>query len=258
MATFLNPPLVFGPVRSRRLGISLGMNLMPGDGKICTFDCLYCENGLNAERKTASPYPTAAELASALKQKLQTMQQTGQLPDVITLAGNGEPTANPAFPEVVELALQLRNQFAPKARLAVLSNGTRAHIPRVRKALLLLDDNIQKLDTVDNDYIQLVNRPAAGYDVRRVIEALAEFHGHVIVQTAFMRGTYVGRDLDNTSSYYVDPWLGALDYIRPQSVTIYAISRATSPGGIVHVEPEVLDDIKDRVEALGIPCTVGY
>ena len=258
LATYLNPPLVFGPVYSRRLGISLGLNLMPGDGKICNFDCIYCENGLNAERKTRAAYPKAAELADALEKKLREMATEDLLPDVITLAGNGEPTANPEFPQVVNVAVSLRNQLAPKARLAVLSNGTLAHVPRIHDALLQLDDNIQKLDTVDMSYIRLVNRPAASYDVQRVIEALAAFHGQVIVQTAFMKGSYQGQDLDNTTPKYVEPWLDALRYIKPQAVTIYAISRDMPVEGIVHIGPEVLDRIKSQVEALGIPCIVGY
>ena len=258
MSTFLNNSPIFGPVHSRRLGISLGVNMMPASGKICTFDCLYCENGLNAERRCSDNHNSAALVADALENKLLEMRDEGTLPDVITFAGNGEPTAAPEFPEAIRAAVELRGKIAPQAKIAVLSNGTKANEPRVHDALMLVDDNILKLDTIDADYIRLLDRPVRAYDVEKQIETFASFQGHVIVQTIFLNGEWRGHDMDNTTDYYVAPWLRALDRIRPQEATIYTIARETPVTGLRKAPADVMDGIAARVRALGIPCQVSY
>lgn len=258
MSTFLNNSPIFGPVHSRRLGISLGVNMMPASGKICTFDCLYCENGLNAERRCSDNHNSAALVADALEKKLLEMRDEGTLPDVITFAGNGEPTAAPEFPEAIRAAVELRGKIAPQAKIAVLSNGTKANKPRIHDALMLVDDNILKLDTVDADYIRLLDCPVGSYDVEKQIETFASFQGHVIVQTIFLNGEWRGHDMDNTADYYVAPWLRALDRIRPQEATIYTIARETPVTGLRKAPADVMDGIAARVRALGIPCQVSY
>lgn len=258
MSTFLNASPIFGPVRSRRLGVSLGVNMMPAEGKICSFDCLYCENGFNGERVCGKPHNSAEVVATALEAKLQEMREEGELPDVITFAGNGEPTAAPEFPQAIRRAVALRDELAPSAKIAVLSNGTYAARPEVHDALMLVDDNILKLDTVDADYIQLLDRPVGPYDVEKQIEAFAAFGGHVIVQTIFLRGEYEGLSCDNTGEKYVGPWLRALERIRPHAATIYTIARETPATGLKKAPAEVLDAIAARVEALGVPCQVSY
>ena len=258
MSTFLNNSPIFGPVHSRRLGISLGVNMMPASGKICTFDCLYCENGLNAERRCSDNHNSAALVADALEKKLLEMRDEGTLPDVITFAGNGEPTAAPEFPEAIRAAVELRGKIAPQAKIAVLSNGTKANKPRIHDALTLVDDNILKLDTVDADYIRLLDRPVGSYDVEKQIETFASFQGHVIVQTIFLNGKWRGHDMDNTTDYYVAPWLRALDRIRPQEATIYTIARETPVTGLRKAPADVMDSIAARVRALDIPCQVSY
>ncbi len=258
MATFLNPGPVFGPVISRRLGVSLGVNLNPTDGKHCTFDCVYCENGTNEERRTRSPFPTASAIAQALESRLHELAAEGVTPDVLTLAGNGEPTANPEFPAVVDACVRLRDELCPSAKIAVLSNATLCGTPAVHDALLRVDDNILKLDTVDPDFIRLVDRPVGEYDVSRVIDDIAAFDGHAIVQTIFITGEVDGQDVSNVSQKYVDPWLDALQRIRPSAVTIYTVARDTPYEGIAKAPAEVLDAIAERVRALGIDCSVSY
>jgi len=258
MSTFLNASPVFGPVRSRRLGLSLGVNMMPASGKICTFDCIYCENGFNAERPCHEPYNSAATVLAALEAKLREMAGAGELPDVITFAGNGEPTAAPEFPQAIAGAVRLRDKLAPSAKIAVLSNGTHADRPEVHAALMMVDDNILKLDTVDPDFIQLLDQPVGPYSVEHQIETFATFGGHVIIQTMFLTGEYQGHDLDNTGDAYVEPWLAALERIRPQEATIYTVARETPAAGLAKAAPEVLDGIAARVRALGIPCQVSY
>ena len=258
MSTFLNASPVFGPVRSRRLGLSLGVNMMPASGKICTFDCIYCENGFNAEHPCREPYNSAATVLSALEAKLRKMASTGHLPDVITFAGNGEPTAAPEFPQAIAGAVRLRDELAPTAKIAVLSNGTRADRPDVRDALMMVDDNILKLDTVDPTFIRLLDQPVGPYDVEHQIETFESFGGHVIIQTMFLTGTYRGRSLDNTGDEYVRPWLAALERIRPQEATIYTVARETPAAGLAKAAPEALDAIAARVRTLCIPCQASY
>lgn len=258
MSTFLNASPIFGPVRSRRLGLSLGVNMMPASGKICTFDCIYCENGLNSERPCHESYNSAAAVLDALEAKLHEMAVEGELPDVITFAGNGEPTAAPEFPQAIAGAVALRDQLAPSTKIAVLSNGTRADRPQVHDALMMVDDNILKLDTVDPTFIQLLDQPVGPYDVEHQIETFASFNGHVIIQTIFLSGEYQGKLLDNTGEAYVGPWLAALERIRPQEATIYTVARETPVAGLAKAAPEALDAIAVRVRALGIPCQVSY
>ena len=258
MSTVIYPSPVFGPVQSRRLGVSLGVNLLPADGKVCSFDCIYCECGLNAQRRPKSGLPAIEELEAALERTLQKMQEDGRLPDVITFAGNGEPTMHPRFPEAVDCAIRLRDRFCPEAKISVLSNSTRIHKPEVREALMRVDNNILKLDTVNPEYILRTDRPQGGYDVEKVIEDMCRFRGHIIVQTLFMQGESGGVSYDNTSARYVEPWLRALQRIQPRQVMIYTIDRETPVQSLQKATPEQLDGIAAQVRALGIDVSVSY
>ena len=251
MSTIIYPSPIYGPVHSRRLGLSLGINLMPPDGKICTFDCLYCECGFNAERRTRSPHPSREVVAKALERQLIAMHNEGQHPDVLTFAGNGEPTSNPHFAGIIDDTIRLRNRWCPEAKISVLSNSTLIGRQDIREALMKVDNNILKLDTVDNEYIRRVDRPTQpSYDVKKIIEHLKWFNGHVIIQTMFMKGD----GTDNTSEQYVAPWLEALRDIKPQSVMIYTIDRETPDQKLQKATPEELDAIRNRVIGVGIPC----
>ena len=254
MSTILYPSPVFGPVKSRRLGISLGINLMPPDGKVCTFDCIYCECGFNNTFRPSMPRPTRKEVAEKLEEKLQHMTEEGLLPDVITFAGNGEPTAHPHFADIIDDTLRLRDRYCPKAKVSVLSNATQLHRPDVVEALLRIDNNIQKLDTVDPLFINKVDRPTGHYDVDKVISQLKAFKGKVIIQTMFLHGP----QLDNTTPQYVEPWLKAVADIKPRQVMVYTVDRETPDPTLSKATHEELDTIRDRVIALGIDCTASY
>lgn len=256
--TILYPSPIFGPVHSRRLGVSLGINLMPADGKLCSFDCIYCECGLNGNHRPSLPRPTRTQVAEALEEVLHRRSEEGQPLDVLTFAGNGEPTLHPEFAGIIEDTRQLRDRYYPEARISVLSNATAAHRPEVHQALLRVDNNIQKLDTVSPAYIRLVDRPAASYDVERIIESLSAFEGHVIVQTMFMSGQMEGTSVDNTGEEYVAPWLEALLRIRPEKVMIYTIDRETPTAGLLKAAPDVLNAIAQRVKEIGIQVSVSY
>ena len=258
MSTVIYPSPIFGPVHSRRLGISLGINLMPADGKVCSFDCIYCECGFNADHRPILPIPTREEVADKLEQTLQRMTSDGELPDVLTFAGNGEPTCHPHFAEIISDTIRLRNQYCPKAKVCVLSNSTMIHRQQVHDALMLVDDNILKLDTVNPLYINKVDRPNGQYDVNAIIERMKAFNGHIIIQTMFMRGECKGESVDNTSEAFVAPWLKAVEAIKPQQVMVYTIDRETPAQGLLKATHEQLDGIRDRVIALGIPCSASY
>lgn len=233
----------------------MGINLMPADGKVCTFDCIYCECGLNAEHRPTLPRPSREEVADKLEETLKQMTDNGQIPDVLTFAGNGEPTAHPQFAGIIDNTIRLRDEYCPKAKVSVLSNATMTHKADVCRALMKVDNNIQKLDTVDMDYIRKVDRPLSkSYDVNQIITQLKAFNGHVIIQTMFMQGEGV----DNTGEEYVGPWLKAVTDIQPEEVMIYTIDRETPVKGLKKASREQLDAIRDRVVAAGIPCTASY
>ncbi len=254
MSTIIYPSPIFGPVQSRRLGISLGINLLPADGKVCSFDCIYCECGFNEDHRPQQPLPTREEVATALERKLQQMQEDGQMPDVLTFAGNGEPTCHPHFAEIIDDTIRLRDQYCPQAKVSVLSNSTMIHRQAVHDALMRVDNNILKLDTVDIDFIRQVDHPNGTYDVNAIMERMKAFDGHIIIQTMFLKGP----GIDNTTDHYVAPWLEAVKAIKPQQVMIYTIDRETPDQSLRKATHEELDAIRDRVIAAGISCTASY
>ena len=258
MSTIIYPSPIFGPVHSRRLGISLGINLLPGDGKVCSFDCIYCECGLNAQHRPHTKFPSVRCVVESLEEKLRELARQGITPDVFTFAGNGEPTLHPHFTEVVPAVKEVRDRLCPKAKLSILSNATQIHRPEIRQALALFDNNIQKLDTVNPDYIRRVDCPQVSYNVERQITNLALFNGDVIIQTMFMGGDLNGESVDNTGDEYVLPYLEALQRIRPRQVMIYTIDRETPVEGLLKATPEQLDSIAQRIRELGIEVSVSY
>lgn len=259
MSTVIYPSPIFGPIHSRRLGVSLGINLMPADGKVCTFDCIYCECGFNADHRPTLPRPTREEVAAALEAKLKEMAENGPKPDVLTFAGNGEPTAHPHFAEIIDDTIRLRDKYCPQAKVSVLSNSTMLHHKQVHEALMRVDNNILKLDTVSIEYIKKVDRPQQpNYNVEDIIESLSAFKGHVIIQTMFMKGQADGVDMSNVKEEYIEPWLKAVERIKPMEVMVYTIDRETPAKGLLKATHEELDGIRDRVTAMGIPCTASY
>ena len=258
MSTVIYPSPIFGPVHSRRLGVSLGINLLPADGKRCTFDCIYCECGFNKDFRPHLPLPTREEVRTALEARLKDMQANGPAPDVLTFAGNGEPTLHPHFPEIIEDTRALRDRYFPEAKISVLSNSTQVFRPEVFEALKRVDNNILKLDTVDGDYIRLVDRPSGHYEVDRLVERLKAFEGKVIIQTMFMKGSFEGKDVDNTSDRFVEPWLKAVKEIGPSQVMIYTIDRETPDHDLRKATHEELDRIAACVRQEGLAVSVSY
>ena len=253
--TALYPTIVYGPVRSRRLGVSLGVNLLPLQAKVCTFDCIYCECGWNGDNNGSRRFNGREEVSAALQSVLETMAAEGQQLDVITFAGNGEPTMHPDFEQIIEDTIALRDQYAPTAKISVLSNATQLHRADVVRALERVDNNILKIDSLDESVAQLINKPCCNYSVAKVVEQLRQFNGRVIVQTMFLRGEYNGKVVDNTTEDQIAAWLNALKLIEPQSVMVYSIARDTPCKSLIKVEKAELEQIAERVRNLGIECT---
>lgn len=258
MSTFLFDSIIFGPVRSRRLGVSLGINLLPCDRKVCSFDCIYCECGWTPRQRNAGSHlPSRSEVSDALRTRLAEMRKAGEKPDVITYAGNGEPTMHPDFPGIIDDSVGLRNEFFPEAKISVLSNASVINRKSVRDALMKVDMNILKLDSVFKSTVSALNRPRKSYDLAKTIENMKLFNGKFIIQTLFVRGEHEGKTIDNTTPEEVDAWLEKVRELNPESVMIYTIDRDTPLGNSLHKVPLAdLKAIAARVEASGITVSV--
>lgn len=258
MGTFLFDKIIFGPVKSRRLGVSLGINLLPNRKKVCNFNCIYCECGWSQSIESEGGYlPSRNEVYEALASRLQEMKVKDQKPDVITFAGNGEPTLHPDFSVIIDDSIKLRNNFFPGAKIAVLSNSTTIANPKVREALLKVDMNILKLDSAFDLTVSIHNQPRVNIKVEELIGNLQKFNGRLIIQTLFLRGSFNGKTIDNTTPEEINAWLKALVKIKPEEVMIYTISRDTPEGGKLNKIPsEELREIANKVEKLGIKTRV--
>lgn len=256
MSTKLFNDIIFGPIKSRRLGISLGVNLLPSDGKVCSFDCIYCECGYNSVGK-GSGIPTKEVVVAALTDRLKAMSTAGEALDVITFAGNGEPTLHPHFEEIITQTIILRNTYYPQAKVSVLSNATCIGNASVFAALNTVDNNILKLDSVFPSTVALLNAPNAPvFSIERVIEQLKQFKGNLIIQTLFLRGVHNNQVVDNTTEQEITSWLAVVKEIAPKQVMIYSLDRATPEKNLERISREELQSIAVRVENIGIPVSV--
>jgi wyosine [tRNA(Phe)-imidazoG37] synthetase (radical SAM superfamily) len=257
MPTFLFDDIVFGPVNSRRLGVSLGLNLVPVNRKVCTFNCIYCECGWTRNRHLPPEgYPSRELIADCLRKKLTELKDRGQLPDALTYAGNGEPTLHPEFPEIITDTLEIRNKYAPDSRIVVLSNGSLAHRPGVKDALMQVDRNILKLDTGIEKTFRVLNQPPPGIKLANIINNLKLFEKNLILQTLFIRGSHEGMEIDNTSPEEVSTLLELYWEISPDEVQVYTIARDTPISTLSRVPLEDLESIAAEIEELGIRTSV--
>ena len=222
----LREDTVFGPIFSRRLGSSLGINLLPQKGKICNFDCVYCECGWNRDGLGDTVLPTAEDVSLALEAKLKACVADGTPIDSITFSGDGEPTLNPAFPEIVGLTLALRDRYYPAAKVSVLSNATRCGLPGVFEALQRVDNAILKLDAPTDAQVALVNRPVGPYHVEDVVKNLERFEGKFVLQTMFLRGP------GWATEEWVEDWMEIVRRVKPREVMVYTIDRETPMAGL--------------------------
>ena len=239
----LREETVFGPIRSRRLGSSLGINLLPTKGKLCNFDCIYCECGWNADGREDTVLPTAAQVRSALEDKLTALLLDGTPVDSITFSGDGEPTLNPEFPRIIDDTLRLRDAFFPQAKVSVLSNATRVHIPEIFDALRKVDNPIMKIDAPTDALAALINRPSGGYSVERTVEALKKFDGNFVLQTMFLRAP----GFDTGSPEVLLPWMDIVRTLCPRLIQVYTIDRPTPA---YNLEKYTVDEMRSLVAPL--------
>lgn len=256
MSTFLFDSVIFGPVWSRRLGESLGINLLPVNRKTCNFNCIYCECGLSSGLISNSGFPLKEQVLEDLHHKLSQMKKESCYLNSITFAGNGEPTLHPDFSEILAGTIPLRNEFFPESAVAVMSNATTIHDEKIYNALLKADIKIMKLDSANEDTVQKINRPKGLFNLNDIIDGLCSFKGRVTIQTLFFRGMYNNSIVDNTTPEEIEGWLAALQKIQPENVMIYSIARDTAVPGLGKIDPDELYAIAKQVEQLGIQVQV--
>jgi len=255
--TVLFHSTVFGPIRSRRLGISLGINLLPDDGKICSFDCIYCEAGYNAQGKGSTGLPPREKVASDLRQTLIRMKTQESPLDVITFSGNGEPTLHPMFPQIIDDVIAIRDKYYPAAKISVLSNSTRITDPAVAQALLKVDNNILKLDSAIDTTMHLIDNPASpAFTIDNLIPALARFGDKCIIQTMLLRGTHRNHTIDNTTPQEISALISAYTRIRPARVMLYSIDRSTPEENLSAIPRTELLSIARKIQDAGIKTQV--
>lgn len=213
--------LVFGPIHSRRLGSSLGINLLPTKGKLCNFDCVYCECGWNKDGRGDRRLPTAAELRSTLEEKLKECRDAGTPIDSITFSGDGEPTLNPDFPEIIDITISLRDKCFPQAKVSVLSNATRIFREDVFEALRKVDNPILKIDAPTDVLAARINQPQGEYHIEDVVADLMRFEGNFVLQTMFLRSP----SFDSSSPEVLDGWMNIVRKLKPREVMVYTLDR---------------------------------
>ena len=245
--------IVFGPVHSRRLGISLGINILPYDGKVCSFDCIYCECGYNKDRKTKTPLPSQENTKAALEHKLIKLKNDNIIPDVITFAGNGEPTIHPKFAEIIDDTIELRNKYISKAKISVLSNGMYISNERVFDALKKVENNILKFDSAIIDTVRLIDCPnSSNYSIEKQVELFKKFEGNFIMQTMFVKGKHNNKVVDNTTEEEIIAWLEVVKKTQPKEVMIYTIDRETPEKELEKIPLEKLQEIGKLIQNMGV------
>ncbi|PKP29786.1 MAG: radical SAM protein [Bacteroidetes bacterium HGW-Bacteroidetes-16] len=256
MSGILFDELIFGPVHSRRLGISLGINLLPTNNKFCNFNCIYCECGWTNNKATKLVLPKRTDFKRLLSEKLQALQHTPNEPDAITFAGNGEPTTHPEFAGIIDDTLEARDLYAPKAAVTVLSNASMLHKKKIRDALVKVDKNIQKLDAGTQLTFERLNQPLGSLTLEKIINNLLLIKDNLIIQTLFVRGKYNGYFIDNTTPEEISAWLELIKKIQPAAVMLYSIDRETPVKSLEKISGQELENIAKMVEELGIHTEV--
>ena len=244
--------IVFGPIHSRRLGSSLGINLLPEKGKLCNFDCVYCECGWNKDGRNDKKIPSAVRLRKALTAKLEECSAKGIAIDSITFSGDGEPTLNPAFPEIIDITIELRDKYFPKAVVSVLTNATRIGIPSVFEALRKVDNPILKLDAPTDELVAKINQPQGNYHVADVVESMRKFEGDFVLQTMFLRSS----DFDSSSPEVLQGWMDIVKELRPREVMVYTLDREAPAAGLEKFTVEEMESLTKPLVDAGLKVQI--
>ena len=243
MATILFNEIIFGPIKSRRLGNSLGVNLLPKFGKWCSFDCIYCECGWNKDGKKDNVLPTKEEFYKALDAKLHTLSSEGVPVDTITFSGNGEPTMHPDFPAIIDYTLALRDKLYPSAKVSVLTNASQLGKAEVREALYKIDNPILKIDSPLEELVKVINIPNAAYSLKEAIGNIKLFNHNFILQTMFLKGVENGVEIDCTNRVHVEAWQNLVRELAPREVMMYTIDSETPAKNLQKVTVEEMEAI---------------
>lgn len=244
MQTVMYTDTIFGPIHSRRLGTSLGVNLSPRDGKICSFDCLYCEAGLNEQGKGTTGMPSQQEVSRKLEKKLMEMLKSGQTLDTITFSGNGEPTIHPQFENIIKETIALRDKYFPKAKVSVLTNSTNLASQATMQALREVDNPILKIDSAIDETVRKLDRPVnENFEIKKIIENIAKIGPKAIIQTMFTKNESV----DNTTEREIDALIEAYKTINPGKIMIYSLDRPTPDKTLKKISADRLAEIADKI-----------
>lgn len=256
MSTILFNDIIFGPIKSRRLGNSLGVNLLPRYGKWCSFDCIYCECGWNKDGKEDTKLPTREEVFEAMESRMAALKQEGTEINTITFSGNGEPTLHPDFPEIIDFTLKMREKYFPSAVVSVLSNATQIVKEEIRTALMKIDNPILKLDGATDAFVEKIDRPNSGYTVAKIVENLRHFQGNFILQTMFLKGEVDGQIIDCTSPKDVRKWVEMAISLNPREVMMYTLDRETPAQNLSKVTVEEMEEIARPLVEKGIKVQI--
>lgn len=248
--------IVFGPIASRRFGVSLGINLLPLQNKVCNFNCIYCECGWTDLKSFKINFSDSRKIINAVEERFKKLAQDKIHIDTITFAGNGEPTMHPEFPEIIEAVIKLRDLYLPKIKIAVLSNSTLLGKPSVFESLKKVDLKVMKLDAGTTETLIKIDKPLSSKTIEWYIQKLKKFNGELIIQTIFLKGYCDGEYVDNTTSDELASWIKAVKEINPKSVMIYTIDRETPAEKLEKITTEKLNSIRDMVLANGIIANV--
>lgn len=249
--------IVFGPVKSRRLGVSLGINLLPVENKFCSFDCIYCECGWGKDNaEDGKSLPEREDVSRALEKRLQKIKKEGPAPDAITFAGNGEPTLHPDFPQIIDDTIALRDLYFPETKIGVLSNASMLHKPEVMEALQKVELNMLKLDAGTEETFRAINKPPSRLSLDILLDQFKMLKGNLIIQSIFLRGTYNGKEINNTTDAEVEAWIRCMKEVNPRYAMVYSIDRETPVDTLDKVSFDELLSIGRRAEAQGIPTQV--
>ena len=243
MSTILFNEIVFGPIKSRRLGNSLGINLLPQYGKWCSFDCIYCECGWNKDGKKDNTLPSLEIVKQALSEKLNKHKEDGTAIDTITFSGNGEPTLHPNFKEIIEYTLHLRGLLFPNAKVSVLTNASQLERVSVVEALKLIDNPILKIDSALEEYVNIIDRPSKSYSLKKTIENIKQFNGNFILQTMFLKGKQDGKEIDSCNLENVARWLELVRQLKPREIMMYTIDRQTPNSTLQKIKVKQMEEI---------------
>ncbi|HPB57084.1 MAG TPA: radical SAM protein [Bacteroidales bacterium] len=249
--------IAFGPIRSRRLGSSLGINLLPIVKKICSFDCVYCECGWTLDSSMdTSGFFSLEEVNQAIESKLIQCQQDNIPIDSITFSGNGEPTLHPDFPAIVDNLIRLRDQYYPDAIITCLSNSTQLYRDDVREALMKIENPVLKLDAVTEELYQMINAPVQDVKVAQIMEWLKLFNGQFVLQTLFFSGKIGGVEFDNAKEPHLSQWIDVVLMLKPRKVMLYSLDRETPAENLTKISTKEMEKIAQVIRDKGIPTSV--